>query len=280
MSSIVTVNYDSVSAFVADMTSGRRVPAGVVEAHDLEKRSFYWTHNFAEAISLQREGWQEGADRVMKHADTLASFVAAAKVAKSVQTTWDTSGIWYDAAKDLSGDPECWACEQFTGDAVSGRIVSIRINTAVSAAVTAETMAARGVAVLVAVDLLEACGIRCEVIVAMASRQSGKPSVEANIIAKQASELAEPNSLAFNVAHPSFFRRFGFKFDQLNGLSPCMSYPCPMSDAGQREGVIDIDEILSAVKLDNAAMKEQILKIAARCGLTFNDEMTRELIAG
>lgn len=277
--SVITVNYDSISAFVADMTCGRAVPAGVREAHNDNDRSFYWTRDYREAIDLQRRGWQEGADRVMKYADAMSGFVSAAKVAKSVQTTWDFSGVWYDAGKDLSGDPECWACEQFTGDAIAGRVVSIRLNTAVSAAVTAETMAARGTAVLVAVDLLEACGTRVEVIVSMASRQSGLPNVEANIIAKQASESAEPNSLAFNVAHPSFRRRFGFKFDQLNGQSPCMSYPCPMSDAGRREGVIDIDEILSGVKLNAAAMKGQILKIAEKCGLTFTADQIRELIA-
>lgn len=281
--SLTSIQYDSVAAFVAAMTdTTRRPPAGVREAHNEsgpERVGFCWTRTWEEALSLQRQGWQEGADRVQQHRDGLQSFVAAAKAAKSLTTTWDFSGVWYDAAKDLSGDPECWACEQFVGDSIANRVVSIRLNNCVSASVSANTITARGLALLVAVDLLEACGTRVEVIIGQATDARGGSRVECNIVAKRADEMADPNGIAFNVAHAAFFRRFGFRFMELHGHSPSGCIPCPMSDHGQRQGVIEIDEILSATRLNDESVKAQVLKVAAACGLTFNDEQTRELLA-
>jgi hypothetical protein len=281
--SIVTVNYDSVAAFVADMTdTSRRPPEGVREHHNEsggDRMEFTWTKTWEEAVALQRKGWQEGADRVQRHRDGLQAFVAAAKAAKSLTTTWDFSGVWYDAAKDLSGDPECWACEQFVGDSIANRVVSVRLNNCVSCGITANTITARGLALLVAVDLLEACGTRVEVIIGQASRQNGTV-VECNITAKRADENADPNGIAFSVSHPAFFRRFGFRFLELHGQTASICIPCPMSDAGQRQGVIEIDEILSKTRLSDESVKAQVLKVAAACGLTFSDEQMQELIAG
>lgn len=275
-----TVNYESVGEYVAAMSDmSRRPPSGVYESHaDRGRRDFFWTDTFAEACELQRRGWQEGADKVARHRDGFTAFIAAAVNAKSVQPSWDCCGQWYDPAKFFAGEPEYWYDERHVGDQAASRVVSIRLNNCVSAAVNAEIITARGLAVLVAIDLLEACNIRCELIVGTATKAHDR-IVESNVIVKRAGDAAEPNSMAFSIAHPSFFRRFGFRFMELGGHSPNGCYPCPMSDHGQRQGVIEIDEILSGVRLDAASIRKNVLTIAGKCGLEFTQEQLDGLIA-
>lgn len=275
----VTVNYESVADYVASVTDpNRRIPSDVYQAHaDTGRRDFYWTETFADACRLQREGWSEGAEKVARHREGFNAFIQAASNAKARQQSWDVSGQWIDVGRYLTGEPECWGSET-DGNTTMSRVVSIRLNNCVSAAVDPSTIVARGLAVLVAVDLLEACNVRCEVIVGTASRQDGDV-VESNVIVKRAGDPAEPNAMAFNIAHPSFFRRFGFKFMELHGQSPCMNYPAPMRDVGKRPGVVEIDELLTGVKLNVASVRTNVLAIAEKCGLEFSREELNELIA-
>lgn len=279
----ITRNFDSVSdyvAFVSDKT--RRAPSGVYESHDeRDRHDFFWSDSFSEALDLWRVGWSEGAERVAKHRKGFDAFIQAVKSAKSKQFAWDVTGEWFDVGKIATGEPECCGSEFDFGDSVTDRVVSIRLNTSVSASINANIICARGLAVLVAVDLLESCNIRCEVIVGNSSRQGGvkDETVECNVVVKKAGEQVEPNALAFNIAHPSFFRRFGFRFGELYGHSPCLSYPRPMTDCGKRDGVVEIDEILSSVSLSHDAIKKNVLQIAEKCGLTFNRDEIEELIS-
>lgn len=274
----ITRNYDSVSDYVAEMSDkSRRPPHGVHEDHDDQgRRDFFWTDSFREALDLWRTGWSEGAERVAKHRRGFDAFIQAVKSAKSKQFAWDVTGEWWDVGRIATGEPECCASEIDLGDGIASRVVSIRLNNCVSAAVDANIICARGLAVLVAVDLLEACNIRCEVIVGTATKT--RHVVESNVVIKKAGEQVEPSAIAFNVAHPSFFRRFGFRFMELHGHSPSGCYPCPMTDHGKREGVVEIDEILSGVSLSHDAIKKNVLQIAEKCGLTFNGDEIEELI--
>lgn len=272
----ITVNYDSVGDYVnavSDMTK----QGCTNNSQDYGRRDFFWTDTFAEACELWRTGWQDGAERVARHRDGFNAFIAAAKQAKSRRFAWDVTGDYVDVGRYMTGEPECFGTEYDDGDNVSSRVVSIRLNNCVSAAVDANIICARGLAVLVAVDLLEACNIRCEVIVGTATRRGNV--VESNVTIKRAGETVEPSAIAFNVAHPSFFRRFGFRFMELHGHSPSGCVPCPMTDYGKRQGVVEIDEILSGVRLNNDAIMRNVLAIAAKCGLTFDENQMRELVA-
>lgn len=276
---INTQNFDSVGEYVAAMADrSRRAPQGTHESHDERgRRDFFWTNSFDEAVELQRKGWADGAARVAKHREGFDAFIQAAKQAKTKQFAWDVTGDYVDVGRYLTGEPECFGSELDSGESLSSRVVSIRLNNCVSAAVSAETICARGLAVLVAVDLLEACGIRCEVVVGTATKR-GDTLVESNVTVKRPGEQADPDSIAFSIAHPAFFRRFGFRFMELGGHSPSGCHPCPMSDLGSRPGVIEIDEILSGVRLDNAAMRKNVLQIAEKCGLMFDADQIGELI--
>lgn len=273
-----TINYDSAGEFVRDMSDGRTAPSGVHESHDERGRwDFFWTESFADAIRLHERGWREGTAKVAKHREGFAAFIAAAKQAKSRQHSWDVTGDYVDVGRYLTGEPECWGCEVESGEQASDRVVSIRINNCVSGAVDAEVICARGLAVLVAVDLLESCGIRCEVVIGTAGSSGGR-RVESNVIVKRAGEQCDPDAIAFTVAHPAFLRRFGFRFMELHGFSPNCTQPCPMSDVGQRHGTVEIDEVLSGVRLSPRVVTETVLKVAERCGLTFTGDEVAELI--
>ena len=80
------------------------------------------------------------------------------------------------------------------------------------------------------------------------------------------------------VAHPSFFRRFGFRWMELYGHSPSNCHPAAVDDYGTREGTVEIDEILSAVNLSAESLKSNVIKIAEKCGLSFDDEQIAELV--
>lgn len=271
----VTKDYETVGEYLADLA---RSDKGVARcSQDTGRRDFFWTETYAEAEGLVAKGWADGVARVNKHRDGLAAFLAAAKTAKSKTFGWDVTGDFIDVGRVLSGEPECCGQEFDHGDTVSKKVVSIRLNQCVSGAVSADAIAARGVAVLVAVDLLESCGIRCEVICSTATEGHGL-HLTANVTVKRPNEVVDPDRLAFIVAHPSSFRRFGFRWMELYGHSPAGCHPAAVSDYGRREGTVEIDQILSAVDLSPTSLKENVIKIAEKCGLEFDDEQIAELI--
>jgi hypothetical protein len=272
----ITINYETVGDYVRAM-SDMSQQGCTNQSQMYGNSSFFWTDTFAEAGELWQKGWQDGAERVNRHRDQFSAFIAAAKAAKAKRFAWEVTGDYVDVGRYMTGEPECFGCDVDEGDNVTSRVVSIRLNNCVSAAVDASIICARGLAVLVAVDLLEACNIRCEVVIGTATRQGNV--VESNVTIKKAGESAEPSAIAFNVAHPSFFRRFGFRFMELNGHAPSQCYPCPMTDYGKRQSVVEIDEILSGVRLSNDAIRQNVLAIAAKCGLTFDAKQMEELIA-
>ncbi len=271
----ITKDYETVSDYLADLA---RSDKGVSQnSQSTGRRDFFWTETYAEAGELFAKGWADGVARVNKHREGLSAFIAAAKTAKSRTFGWDVTGDFIDVGRVLSGEPECCGQEFESGETVSTKVVSIRLNQCVSGAVSADAIAARGVAVLVAVDLLESCGIRCEVVCSTATSGHGL-HLTANVVAKRPGEIVDPDRLAFTVAHPSFFRRFGFRWMELYGHCPSNCHPAAVADYGKRQGTIEIDEILTAVDLSPKSLKENVIKIAEKCGLTFDDEQIAELV--
>lgn len=274
----IVKHYECVADYVADVS--RNVPREKLKAnssHDTGRGSFFWTETYEEAQSLSVSGWADGTARVAAHRDRFTAFLTAAKAIKAKSFGWDVEGQFVDVGRFLSGEPECFGTEFDYGESIAGRVCSIRLNACVSGAVSADTICARGVTVLVAVDLLEACGIRCEVTVSAATETSAL-QLDSNVVVKKASDPVDLDKLAFCVAHPSFFRRFGFRFCEIYGHSPSACHPCRLSDYGQK-GVVEIDEILSAASLSPSQLQANVLKIAKSCGLDFNEEQIAELAA-
>lgn len=287
MKKTIVSNYDSVGEFISYVTDKSRKPRRglTTNSRDKDRDEFFWTKTFEDAVELHRVGWPEGTARVAEYREALSAWIAAAVSAKSKRFHWEVVGDFIDVGRYMTGEPEVFGNETPDGETINGRVVSIRLNSSVSCGVSAETICARGVTVLVAVDLLEALGIQVEVITACGGRSCGgyagnDPSVEQadyNVVVKRAGEPVDPDRLSFCVAHPSFFRRFGFAWEELNGLSPSATQPAKLSDYGKREGVIEIDHILTGTSLDSDQIKSQVLKIAAQCGVEFTDEQAEAI---
>jgi len=234
------------------------------------------TSSLDHAISLVETGWKEGAAKVADWSGRLGCFLEATRAVKAEQFAWDVTGDAVDVGKYLTGEPECWINKQDDGESISSRIVSIRLNSCVSGALQPEAIVARGVAVLVAVDLLESCGRRCEVIVSQ-STTTAQIQADANIVVKRASEPVDLDRLAYAVAHPGFFRRLGFRFMEVCGHSPSACTCDSMSDNGNREGTVEIDGIVTGVNLDFESLRDHVLEVVKACGLDFTPEQLAEI---
>lgn len=285
----VIKKFESVTDYLAEVCDETRpIKSGLdATSHDTGRKSFFWTERFEDAVELARAGWPEGTAKVVEHRENNAAFLAAAKVAKTRQFGWDVEGQWIDVGRLLSGEPECCGAEFEDGDAVASRVVSLRINQAVSAAVDTDTICARGVTVLCAIDLLESCGIRCEVILSKACLASGTKSgsiknrrVESHVVLKRASDPVDLDRLAFWIAHPSSFRRFGFRIDEQNGLSPRGCHPVPLLDRGSDPTVIEVDEICRPTSLSRRELQDNVLAIARACGLDFDEAEVAAVASG
>jgi len=276
----IVKRFDSITDLVAEAADATRPirPGLKVTSQDTGRDDFFWTKTFQEAVDLARLGWPEGAAKVAQHREQCAAFLAAAKTAKTREFGWDVEGQFIDVGRLLSGEPESCGNEFDGGNQVSGRVVSIRLNQSVSGAISADTICARGVTVLVAVDLLESLGTRCEVTVSKGSISTGSAGsvrnlqVDTHVVVKQAGDAVDLDKLAFWVAHPASFRRLGFRLNEQNGLSPCGARPHPLSDYGRDPNVIEIDEILSGASLSPKQLQGNVLAIARACGLEFNDD--------
>lgn len=240
-------------------------------------RGFFGTDKFEDAVTLASNGWAEGAARVASLREGCEAFLAAAKAAKLKGYGWDVTGDFIDVGRLLGGEPECCGQEQ-DGLGLGSRVASIRLNACVSAAVSTDAITARGLTVLVAADLLESCGIRCEILVSQATYNAGR-LVETNVTVKNAGEPVDIDRLAFAIAHPSFFRRFGFAFCEANGHSPSNCRVSSMSDYEKREGTVEVDAVCTGDGLSDDELRANVLAIAKGCGLEFSDEELAEITA-
>jgi hypothetical protein len=276
----IVKRFDSVRDLLAEVTdTSRPIKSGLrVTSQDRGREEFFWTETFSEAVDLARGGWAEGTAKIVEHREACSAFLAAAKTAKTREFGWDVTGDFIDVGRLLSGEPECCGSEFDGGNQIASRVVSIRLNQSVSGGISADTICARGVTVLVAVDLLESCGVRCEVTVSKGSKGTGcagsvrNLQVDSHVVVKQAGDAVDLDKLAFWVAHPASFRRLGFRLNEQNGLSPCGAHPARLSDYGADPNVIEIDEILSGASLSKEELQANVLAIAKACGLEFDDE--------
>lgn len=283
----IVKRFDSISDLLAEVTDDSRPirPGLKVSSQDTGRENFFWTKTFGEAVDLARNGWAEGTARIVEHREACSAFLAAAKTAKAREFGWDVTGQFIDVSRLLSGEPECCGSEFDGGDQIASRVVSIRLNQSVSGSIAADTICARGVTVLVAVDLLESCGVRCEITVSKGSQSTGVAGsvrnlqIDSHVVVKQAGDAVDLDKLAFWVAHPASFRRLGFRLNEQNGLSPCGARPARLTDYGADPNVIEIDEILSGASLSPKQLQANVLAIARACGLEFDDETLAAITA-
>lgn len=286
---LISRDFDSIGDYVKYVTTAKQ-RFNLVESSNRPGRNSWNgnTDSLVEAAALVETGWKEGADKVSHWSGQLSGFLEAAKTIKSKAYSYDLVGNYVDVGRYLSGEPECFGSDDQDGDQLASRVASIRLNNCVSGSLSGDSIVARGVAVLVAVDLIESLGTRCEVIVSQATNTNGRGGaagseenthVECNVTVKRAGEPVDLDRLAYSVAHPAYFRRLGFRYCEVNGHSPSGCTVSDMSDKGQRQGTVEVDSVLSSTGLSVRQLQENVLAIAKACGIDFTDEQIAEIAA-
>jgi hypothetical protein len=279
MPRLKSLHFDSVGEFVERSLHAVQT-RGVGEDYKApEPSDWYGTKSFEEAQRLLTKGWPEGAEKVASLRDRLSCVVSAAKQARAAAVAYGVEGLWVDEGRIVTGEPECCGYETLGEDA-GAHVVALRYNAAVSGSVKPEAITARGVAVLTAIDLIESCGTRCEVIYAQGTQARGGGNLECNVVAKSADQPVDLDRLAFVLTHPSFFRRFGFAFCEGHGHPTQGTRPCGLSDHGNRPGVVEISEVCTASGLAGEELAANVLAIAKACGVDLGDDVTAEILAG
>lgn len=181
---------------------------------------WYGTKSFSEASDMAFN-WPDGADRVNR----LRAKVSLGNVQRvKVVVPQRKAPGRIDMGRVMQGHPYGFQRvidgEEFK-QGQSRNVVDILINACVSAGVDANVIEARGAAVLALAEALEQRGKRVRITVGMANNRGC--GIDYRVVVKQPGQPLNLNSVAFAVAHPSFFRRFIFSAMETESASVCKS---------------------------------------------------------
>lgn len=170
-------------------------------------RGFYGSASMSAAEGMAFN-WPDGAERVNR----LRAKVSLGNVRKekTVVPIRKAPGR-IDMGRVMQGHPYAFqrVVDSDHDTAGSSRnVVDIFLNCCVSAFVSTDTIEARGAAMLALAEALEQRGKRVRITVGMANEKGC--GIDYKVVVKQAGQPLNLNSVAFAVAHPSFFRRFVF----------------------------------------------------------------------
>ena len=267
---IIQKNFESFDEFVAQ---SRVVPAHCRSSRRTNSPSFHGTANFEEAVAIARTGWPEGAKRAVEIGASVSSAVRDVINANASGYAWDVAGQFIDIGRYLTGEPECFGTTIEETDAIKSPVIKLVVNLSASASVGADTLVARGVAVVAAVDILEAAGRRVEVVAATA-HCSYSTQLEIRIPVKSAGQPLDIDRLAFCLAHPSCYRRLIWSISEQHGVLPSNCLPASVTPEGDE---IATRHFYGAV--DKSRLLDEIKWICDQCGVEIPQEQIDALAA-
>ena len=189
-------------------------PHTMYQSHATGRDDWAGTKDFDSAMSLARDGWLKGAERIRNMSQRLE----AKLIHKIVREDWnyDVEGHAFDIARYLSNEPEHWHTVEESDIAENAhRHVRINYNITASCGVGTDVIEARGAACAALIELLEYAGHRVELWVSMscsANHSEKQADAWAVVMCKVKSydQHMTPDRIAFAVAHPSMLRRLMF----------------------------------------------------------------------
>lgn len=198
------------------------------------------TNTWSEAMQLVRTGWPEGFAKANALRGNLVASVSGSRAMKP-KLRRDIAGFMPCVPAVLAGEPDSMYSIKLNEAENRGRIIRIVYNVCVSAGIDAETMTLRGALALALIDLLEGCGFRCEVILAIGDSFGGFRN-QIFVPLKNSDQNPEMDSLAFWIAHPAGLRRIIFAI--LENCFPDLpySYGSPTEVCKDRQGDIYCNE--------------------------------------
>lgn len=233
--------------------------------HDVGRSDFYGTDTFEQAVALARTGWPEGAAKAAALRASIAGTINDLIAAKAAAYAYDVSGQWVDVGLHLSGEPECFGVETQDSSVLNQPVVKLVFNAAASAAVGSDSLIARGVAAVAAIDILEATGRRVEVwLVKGGLRKRGTATNTIRVLLKRADQPVDVDRVSFALACPACLRRLLFSIQHHAGFAAKRTYPHPV--AGDRESIL-VPHVLSKKPLSREDVLAQVSSICRQAGV-------------
>lgn len=213
--------FESALDFYEYCKQGKSTSAHSSSQRDEKQRGgyeFFGTRDFNHAVTLATTGWAEG----VKQASALASRLSADLLAtlSRPEVVYDLTGDCFDMGKVLTGEPEAWLhFEQGEEDAstIAPAKVHIVLNASVSAGISTEQITLRGCAVMALALVLQAANRPTKISIVCPLSDDGR-HMQFAVTLKDYFDTLQEDAIAFATMHPSFFRRFGFKWMEINGI--------------------------------------------------------------
>lgn len=223
-------SFDSLSAFALQARDGEVQAKHRCESID-GSYDFTATFDFDEAVSMALEGW-----KAQREAFTTPINLADVEGAQ-FSTTFDVTGSYVDVGRFLTGEPECMVSPVVVAHKP---IVRIAMNLAISAFTQTEDIIRCGAITLGLIDHLTAHGYGVEVIgyyrIESVDHERRHSSTTA-ITIKRSDAPLDIDAMAFLVAHPSAFRRLGFRLMEQQGTKYRKRFG--VADQGSGYGLVD-----------------------------------------
>ncbi len=220
-----TQYFDSWGEYVKHVTTVPPTYRGQLSSERQRDTGFFGTPSFDAATELARTGWAEGADRVNELATRIMHKVTS--LIELPRLVYRDEGDMFDIALALEGESDCWfGTESEYSEGPGGKVTRIVFNCTVSGGLGQDVIIARGAVCLALVEALEYLGRPVELILNISDgTHSDKGVGELYVTVKDAGEPVDVRRLAFMAAHPSSFRRLGFRWiEQLP--TPMVSTRC------------------------------------------------------
>ena len=197
------VNYVTNTPIHPSNVDGRR------SSRDTTRPGFHGTDNYDEACKLARDGWPEGLEKLTSKLDLCLG------KGKSRYRVNDVAGDYPDIGRFLSGVPVCMS-RRVIDQGRKRPIIDIIMNVSYSGNTSQDAIINYGAAVASAVDELETAGFRVNIQIGCMVKGNETGTLYGCLVnAKTAGESLDLDRLIFFIAHPSFFRRFGFGYFEI-----------------------------------------------------------------
>jgi hypothetical protein len=165
---------------------------------------FHGTDTMREALSIAKDGWDEGVNKAIECSEYLS-----AEHAQQKKFIHSVAGARVNVGRLLANNPVHMK-RRTKRD--GKRIVTLFVETFQTWQITVETSILRASIVAAMVDLMECAGYQCEIIaVATADdNRTERPGYQITTCVKTAGEKLNLNDVIFALGHPSMLRRLYF----------------------------------------------------------------------
>lgn len=173
---------------------------------DRDDYGFTHTHSYNEARGLLLNGWDGCLDEIK----TALKAVQAGGTADRRKVTTGVVGYAPHVPNAILGVPNSMIMTEQKPK--KQKVISILFDSTENAGTEANELAKAGIAVLGAVQSLEQQGVRVNLKVAFFTAHKREEAVFATLKLKDYREHLDLKKICFPIAHPSMFRRIGFKW--------------------------------------------------------------------